>query len=211
MPKPKIVTANQLRLSFANRFGQLGPELYVTGHHTAGPRDRNDSHCVDLIRAYHRAHAAQGWGGIGYHYCISRRGTLYCLRPTILKGAHVGGHNSSNVGVMCHGTTGHRPTIAQARTFLWLLRNAHTDAMPRAHRTDRSLRGAPRRGHNDWSGHRSNACPGTHKRMYLDPRPLLRGSRGSVRGLIEEPPVRMPTDEELAAELVGSGADTEGA
>lgn len=165
MRRPKIVTARQMGLQFANLFGQLGPERKVTGHHTAGPPDRSDAHAIQLCRSYHAAHRAKGWGGIGYSYCITRRGTILCLRPTILKGAHVGGANSQNVGVMFHGTTGHKPTRAQARAFLWLLRNAHTRAMPAAHRTDLSIRSAPRFGHNDWPGHRSNACPGTHKRM----------------------------------------------
>lgn len=165
MAAPKIVTAARAGLRFQNTFGPLGLEEYVTVHHTAGPRDRDYSHALILCRQYHRDHAAKGWGGIGYHYCITRSGTIICLRPTHLKGAHVGGHNSNNVGVMFHGTTGDRPTAAQVRSFKWLLTNAHTRAMPRAHRTDRPLNKphTQRRGHNDWSGHRSNACPGTFK------------------------------------------------
>ena len=166
---PRIVTARAQGLAFANVFGDLGPELHVTGHHTAGPKDRNDEHAKQLIRSYHLAHRAKGWGGIGYHYCVTRKGTILCLRPTLLKGAHVGGHNTSNVGVVFHGTTGDRPTRAQARAFRWLLLNAHTSKMPAAHRTDRKINKphATRRGHNDWAGHESNSCPGTHKHMIL--------------------------------------------
>lgn len=163
--KPKIVTAKQQGISFTNRFGQLGPEHHVTVHHTAGPTDGSDSQAVRLNQSYHRAHANKGWGGIGYAYNIARSGTIFCLRPTILKGAHVGGYNTSNVGVMFHGTTGDRPTQAQVDSFEWLLSNANTRAMPSAHRTDRPLSRphTNRRGHNDWSGHTTNACPGTHK------------------------------------------------
>lgn len=164
---PKIITAAQAGLRFANKFGALGPELYVTGHHTAGPKDKSDAHALQLCRSYHAAHAAKGWGGEGYHYCITRRGTIIGLRPTNLKGAHVGGHNSNNVGVMFHGTTGDKPTIRQRRSYKWLLANAHTTRLPKAHRTDRDLRKAKRRGHNDWPGHTTNACPGTHKKMIL--------------------------------------------
>lgn len=166
---PKIVTAKDLGLPFRNVFGELGPEQHVTGHHTAGPKDRSDADCERLIRQYHRDHAAKGWGGIGYHYAISRRGTIFCLRPTNLLGAHVGGANTGNVGVMFHGTTGDRPTRAQMRAFRWLLLNAHTSRMPRAHRTDRKINkpSCTRRGHNDWPAHRWNACPGTHKTMIL--------------------------------------------
>lgn len=160
---PKIITAAQQGLAFQNLFGPLGDEFYVTAHHTAGPRDRSDRHAMELNERYHREHAAKRWGGIGYHFNIATSGTLICLRPVALKGAHVGGYNSHNVGVMFHGTLGHTVTKAQIDTFLWLLRNAHKRAMPPAHRTDLRLRKpfARRLGHHDWPGHESNACPGT--------------------------------------------------
>lgn len=170
---PTILTARQLGLDFANLFGELGPERTVTGHHTAGPKDASDAHAIQLCRGYHAQHRASGWGGMGYHFNVTRRGTIICLRPLRLKGAHVGGWNTSNVGVMFHGTTGDRPTLAQARAFRWLLANLHTAKMPRAHRADRSVARAPRYGHNDWDGHESNACPGTHKTLI---RTRYRGS-----------------------------------
>lgn len=162
---PKIISAAQLGLRFTNLFGELGPETNLTGHHTAGATDRDDKHAIALVRSYHAEHARKGWGGIGYHYNITRAGTLVCLRPTLLKGAHVGGHNTSNAGVMFHGTTGDKPTLRQASTYRWLLKNAHTTKMPAAHRTDVPLSKARRWGHNDWAGHASNACPGTHKKL----------------------------------------------
>jgi len=66
-----------------------------------------------------------------------------------------------------HGTTGDKPTRAQRRAYRWLLANAHTRRLPRTHRTDQDLRAATRRGHNSWSGHRANACPGSFKPMFL--------------------------------------------
>ena len=161
---PRIYKPN---LNFDNVFGPLGPERWVTGHHTAGPRDVSDKHALSLCVTYHTAHKAKGWGGCGYHYCITRKGNIILLRPLHLKGAHVGGHNSQNVGVMCHGTTGDKPTIRQRRAYKWLLAHAHTTKLPKSHRTDKDLRNASRRGHNDWAGHFSNACPGTFKRMFL--------------------------------------------
>lgn len=162
---PRIITARTIGLTFQNVFGALGPEHHVTVHHTAGPTDRTRDDAIRLCRQYHADHKRKGWGGIGYHFCIARDGTLICLRPLKLKGAHVGGHNSNNVGVMFHGTTGDRPTQAQVDTFRWLLVNAHTRRMPAAHRSDRKLNkpSTQRRGHNDWPGHTSNACPATHK------------------------------------------------
>lgn len=167
--RPKIITARSIDLHFQNLFGQLGPEYHVTGHHTAGPTDKSDSHAIQLCRQYHRDHKTKGWGGIGYHYCITRRGTIIGLRPVILKGAHVGNHNSNNVGIMFHGTTGDKPTKAQMKTYRWLLSHSNTKHLPKAHRTDRKINKphADRRGHHDWPGHEWNACPGTHERMIL--------------------------------------------
>lgn len=164
---PRIHTAGSLGLAFQNVFGELGPEFHVTGHYTAGPRDHDDQEAIRLVRSYHSSHKAKGWGGIGYHYCVTRKGNIIGLRPTRLKGAHVGGHNTGNVGVMMHGTTGDGPTRAQRDAYAWLLEHAHTKSMPRAHRTDRDLRDAKRWGHNSWAGHTSNGCPGSFKLMYL--------------------------------------------
>lgn len=160
--KPRIITARQMNLRFANVFGALGAELYVTGHHTAGPINTTVQHGIALFRSYHNAHAAKGWGGEGYHYAILRDGTILCLRPTSQKGAHTGMHNSNNVGVAFPGTTGDHPTAAQRASFAWLLGHAHTRALPPEHRTDNDLRRCKRYGHREWSGHESNECPGTH-------------------------------------------------
>lgn len=159
---PRIITAAQIGLTFQNLFGSLGDEQFVTGHHSAGATDKSDLHAQQLVRSYHAQHKAQGWGGIGYHFCITRKGTILGLRPTYLKGAHTGGWNTGNVGVLFHGTTGDKPTRAQARAYRWLLKHAHTSKLPRAHRTDLDLRKATRKGHREWSGHETNACPGTH-------------------------------------------------
>lgn len=160
---PKIVDAG---LRPANLFGSLGPITAITGHYTAGPRDRNDEHALDLFRAYDSGHRANGWGGIGYHYGITAAGTIVLLRPVSMKGAHVGGWNTGNVGVVCHGTTGDAPTAAQVRAWRWLLDQAHTPAMPVSHRAPVRLRGKALRGHNDWPSHTTNSCPGGFKPMY---------------------------------------------
>lgn len=154
------------KLKFDPLFGALGPELYVTGHWTAGAPDESDKHAIAMLTGYHYAHRAKGWGGEGYHFAITRKGNIVLLRPATMKGAHTGNHNSNNVGVVCCGSWGSHPTVAQRRAFKWLLANAHTRKMPRSHRTDRDLRRAKRYGHKDWPGHSSNACPGTYHRLY---------------------------------------------
>jgi peptidoglycan hydrolase-like protein with peptidoglycan-binding domain len=165
---PRIVTARSLELAFANLFGALGAEVHVTGHYSAGARAENAEQGIARAREFHAHHRGKGWGGIGYHYLITDDGTLICARPTLLKGAHTGGHNTSNIGVNMPGTTGDRPTDAQAASYGWLLANAHTEQMPKAHRTDRDLRQAKRFGHNQWSGHRSNGCPGLFRDMFVE-------------------------------------------
>ncbi len=145
--------------------GPLEPQPYikgVVGHYTAGPVDRDDAHCAQLFRSVDRQHKNQGWTMIGYEFGLSAKGTIYLLRPATKIGAHVLGHNTGNVGVVCNGTTGDKPTAAQAKAFRWLLHNAHTTALPKEFRVD--LRGLTVKGHNDLG---PTACPGKFKTMYV--------------------------------------------
>jgi hypothetical protein len=166
LAKPQLITAQQLGLGFANLFGSLGPELHVTGHYSAGARAKNASQAKERAKSFHAFHKSKGWGGIAYHYLIADDGTLVCARPTRLKGAHVGGHNSNNIGIVMPGTAGDLPTPAQRRTYRWLLKNAHTTKLPRAHRTDRNLRLAKLWVHRGWPD-QGTSCPGAFQHMYL--------------------------------------------
>ncbi len=194
---PRIITAHRLGLSFQNLFGQLGPERNVTGHYSAGPRASNWKEGVARARSFHEQHRNQGWGGIGYHFVIADDGSLICARPTILKGAHVGAHNTENLGVNCPGTTGDKPTREQRDTYRWLLANAHTGALPAAHRTDAELSQARLHVHNMWSGHESNGCAGSFKGMYVG---------GLKRGDGDDEPVDdFPTPPDAYADAVKVG------
>lgn len=157
--KPKIVGWSTTRITPANVFGALGSETKATTHYAASPRARNLSEGIKLTRQFDAFHRSKGWGGISYHYLIPDTGELILGRSTFHKGAHVAGTNSGNIGINFFCTTGHKPTEAQARTYMWLLANAHTDALPSRHRTDRDLRKADIRGHNAWPG-QSTSCPG---------------------------------------------------
>jgi hypothetical protein len=112
------------------------------------------------VKQFHADHKAKGWGGTGSHFVIADDGALICARLTILKGAHVGMHNTRNLGVNCPGTTGDRPTPQQKETYRGLLANAHTASMPKAHRTDRDLRQARLFGHRA-PGPPQQRLPGT--------------------------------------------------
>lgn len=157
--KPRIVTAKQAGLSPASVFGGLGAETKVTTHYAASPRARNLAEGLSLARGFDRFHRSKGWGGLSYHYLIPDTGELICGRSTASKGAHVANMNAGNVGINFYCTTGDHPTEAQKKTYQWLRANAHTSALPRAHRTDRDLRKADIRGHSSWRG-QSTACPG---------------------------------------------------
>lgn len=157
--RPKIVGWKQTGIRPANVFGALGPETKVTTHYAASPRAKNLAEGIQLTKQFDGYHRSKGWGGCSYHFLIPDTGELILGRSTLHKGAHVLNTNSNNVGINFFCTTGHKPTKAQARTFLWLLANAHTDALPKSHRTDRDLRKADIRGHKFWPG-QATSCPG---------------------------------------------------
>lgn len=156
---PKIVTWSTTKIAPSSVFGPLGSETKVTTHYAASPRARNLTAGVKLTRQFDSFHRSKGWGGVSYHYLIPDSGELILGRSTFHRGAHVANTNTGNVGVNFFCSTGDKPTEAQARTYMWLLANAHTDALPAKHRTDRDLRKADIRGHNAWPG-QSTACPG---------------------------------------------------
>lgn len=158
---PRIVNLH-IQPRPGTQFSPQGRLRAVTGHYTAGPIDQNDEHAKSLFLGIDQAHKAKGWTACGYPFGIARSGTLFLLRPATVIGAHVLNQNSGNVGVVCHGTTGDKPTEAQAATLRWLLANAHTTALPPSHRVD--LRALPVKGHNDWM---ATACPGDFKPMYV--------------------------------------------
>jgi N-acetylmuramoyl-L-alanine amidase-like protein len=162
---PRIVTARSMGLQFrANQLAPMGPERSVVGHYSAGARAADVTAGIERARSFHRDHLARGWAGIGYHYLIPDDGAIVCCRSTFYTGAHVLSNNSGRIGVNMPGTVGDRPTTRQARALDWLLRNAHTTAMPRAHRTDRNLHPLPRFGHKDLM---ATSCPGLFHGMYL--------------------------------------------
>jgi hypothetical protein len=155
----RIVSAAEAGIRTHAVFGGLGPETRVSTHYSAGPRARNLAEGLRIAREHDRFHAAKGWGGSSYHFNIPDTGEIICARPVSQKGAGVKAHNSNNVHVHFYGTTGDRPTRAQIETAKWLVANAHTAAMPSGHRTDRDLRQADIRGHNQWPD-QSTGCPG---------------------------------------------------
>lgn len=72
--------------------------------------------------AIHRAHLANGWAGIGYHYVIRKDGTIERGRPLATVGAHAYGENYHNVGINVTGNFDKEiPTQAQITSLEALL------------------------------------------------------------------------------------------
>lgn len=63
-------------------------------HCTATPEGRD--YDIPTIRSWH---LARGFSDIGYHYVISRDGTIMKGRSESISGAHCTGHNSVSIGV----------------------------------------------------------------------------------------------------------------
>ena len=144
-------------------FGKLGDIDYLTIHHSAGPRARTKADCQALNRSYQRDHVAKGWGDIGYHACMDDLGRFYRLRPLDAKGAHVGGHNTNNAGLMLHGNYDvHALTDEQRESLKWLFRGGFAALLGEPEAGLRNVYG-----HRDWEGHTSNACPGTNLYRHL--------------------------------------------
>lgn len=64
----------------------------VTVHITASNPDSTPAD----IEAMHKAN---GWSQCGYHFLVDKKGVIFPMRPENLTGAHVGGHNSGNIGI----------------------------------------------------------------------------------------------------------------
>lgn len=145
-----------LRSANSDLFGPLGEIYAVTFHHSAGPRATSKARCQELNRAYQIQHINQGWGDIGYHFCVDDLGRVYHLRPVDWKGAHVGGWNTGNVGIMFHGNfVSAEPTDAMKETLEWFFKGG-LYRLTGQNEDNYKLA----RGHREWSGHTSNACPG---------------------------------------------------
>jgi hypothetical protein len=162
---PTIFPRSESGLTSADsdKYGPLGEIDAVTFHHSAGPRAPSKRSAQSLHAAYQRQHIAQGWGDIGYHFSIDDLGRVYKLRPVRYKGAHVGGWNTGNVGIMVHGNYDHDELkAAQRDTLEWLFEGGFA-----------ALFGEPEkdiaiaRGHREWPNHNSNACPGAKLMRHL--------------------------------------------
>lgn len=109
-------------------------------------------------------HLDRNFNDIGYHYVIKRDGTVQQGRPEHRVGAHVGGHNTKNIGIcmvggLKQGTQEPEDnfTDAQYRSLTKLLTELH-ERYP----------DAVVMGHNEFNGHKSRGCPCFDIKAYRD-------------------------------------------
>ena len=134
----KIIETN---LVFANNHSDRdGAPTGIVLHHAAA----NGS--VETIHSWHKD--GNGWAGIGYHFYVTKDGSIYRGRPETWLGAHTSGHNDK-LGICAEG-------------------NFQNDIMPEAQK--KAIIGLVRHllgvyGDLDIYGHRdldATACPGNN-------------------------------------------------
>ena len=127
---------------------------YITIHHTASPSNDGGDPARRLrqIQAYHIDN--NGWCDIGYHYVVSQSGEIFEGRRLEGRtGAHVGYHNSRNLGVALIGNFKYQSV--GATQF-----DATAEIVHALHEThDIPLNRRRLKGHTEWSG-QSTSCPG---------------------------------------------------
>jgi hypothetical protein len=155
---PPMITAAQLGLDFQWVFGGKGPISRGAWHYTAGHRSSNRTELAAEMRADHRYHKSQGWGGLSYEAMVADDGTIGFGNPMGRKSAAVAGTNTGMVNICCPGTTGNNLTEAQERSVRWLKHNWHTSKVPKAHRLPRPASSFGWKGHKEYAG-QSTACP----------------------------------------------------
>jgi len=110
---------------------------------------------------YHDHVEHNGWVDIGYHYYITKDGTLWPCRPEMQVGAHCKGFNTTSIGICYEGGLAEDNRPSDTRTAEQLVT------------LDRLLRELRERypeseivGHRDMLRYRTKACPCFDARKY---------------------------------------------
>ena len=162
-------------------------------HYTVTPSE-NPEQRVRAIQQYHMD--SRGWCDIGYHFLVGIDGSIYEGRPLHLRGAHVGGQNTGNIGISfigCFHPSGcgswgppHPPEVMidAGGRLLGTLSNLYGIAL----NTDRV------RGHRDYPGTSTN-CPGDYLAVRIDDM-LATGQRSTLDSPPDDSPPEEPPPEE---------------
>ena len=160
---PRNESGIDTSVSSTYKWGRMPNPWAITFHHSAGPRARTKAQAQALHRSFQRDHIARGYGDIGYHAGMDDLGRFYLLRPLSAIGAHVGNHNTGNLGLMLHGNYMHDElTDDQIDSIRWLFRGGFAHLFDTTERELTILRG-----HQEWPGHNWNLCPGKNLMRHI--------------------------------------------
>jgi hypothetical protein len=145
---------NTLRLNPMTRITR------ITVHHE-GSQTRYDTGwtpTVVALRQIQKYHTAKnGWGDIGYHFIVDRKGRVWEGRELRYQGAHTRNHNRGNIGVMLLGNFDkQKPPQAQLEAMAGLVREL---------RRKYGVQMWNVKTHGQWV---TTGCPGKHLQSQFD-------------------------------------------
>lgn len=121
-------------------------------HHTVGKAAHSLAAAKEEMRNMERHHVGKGWYGIGYNIVIDRKGRVWEGRGLDAVPAGASNHNTTGMHVAVMGDyTKIRLTLRQKMA----IRSLRVLLRVKGYRFKRVC------GHNQLSGHESNACPGS--------------------------------------------------
>jgi hypothetical protein len=92
----KPITRHGQRIDPSRRTG-------VIIHHSVTPQGKSQAEVERILRSIDTFHRNKNWGGIGYNVAVDYHGRIYEARGVDILGAHTGGRNTPNYGVVFIG------------------------------------------------------------------------------------------------------------
>ncbi|WP_290818167.1 N-acetylmuramoyl-L-alanine amidase [Halovivax sp.] len=116
------------------------------------------------VQSIHADHFSNGWSDIGYHLIIDKSGAVYEGMPLGARGNHTSGHNSDNVGIALIGDFDDDEPGDSSEQF-----DALEDCLDAVgEEFDIEITRENVKGHNEFSSHETNDCPGENFIDWLD-------------------------------------------
>lgn len=154
-------------------YSSRGHLYHVSIHHggPVGPPRATKAEAVATWRSWQRYHQdSNGWIDIGYHFGIDGRGRLYEGRPVWALPAAVGWHNTGQISFNFMQDGRYYELTELQRETLKVLFEAgipRLDVPPLRRISTHAGSQWGVFGHQEYSGHHSNACPGDHIMRHL--------------------------------------------
>lgn len=114
--------------------------------------------CEGTVDSIRRAHKAQGWSDIGYHWIVDKHGNIFPGRPESKTGAHVGGHNSGNIGISYISRGNDTDSNAPYGKYMTTAQKAGVERITAEVLSRHNLTVKALKGHNEFPGV-AKACP----------------------------------------------------